>query len=238
MRILVVEDEKRIADFLCRGLQGAGYAVDVAPTGGAGLEHIHATDYDLVVLDLMLPDMDGLQVLARVRNRKLGPPVLILSARGALDDRVKGLEAGADDYLVKPFAFVELLARVRALLRRGQPTPEKLQVADLALDAIRRKVVRNGETIELAPKEFGILEYMMRNPGRPLSRTMIVEHVWDMDYDGLTNIVDVYIRHLRSKIDDRFPQKLIQTVRGIGYMIEGAEKPPERPAEHAPERQA
>jgi two-component system OmpR family response regulator len=233
MRILVVEDEKRIADFLCRGLQGAGYAVDAAPNGATALDHIHSADYDLVVLDLMLPDMDGLQVLEKVRNRKVGPPVLILSARGGLDDRVKGLEQGADDYLVKPFAFVELLARVRALLRRGQPAPEKLQVADLTLDCIRRKVLRGTDTIDLAPKEFGILEYMMRNRGRPLSRTMIVEHVWDMDYDGLTNIVDVYIRHLRSKIDDRFPQKLIQTVRGIGYMIEV----PERPAGEAAERQ-
>jgi heavy metal response regulator len=237
MRILVVEDEKRIADFLCRGLQGAGYAVDAVPNGADALEHIHSADYDLVVLDLMLPDMDGLQVLERVRSRKMGPPVLILSARGALDDRVKGLEQGADDYLVKPFAFVELLARVRALLRRGQPAPEKLQVGDLTLDCIRRKVTRGGETIDLAPKEFGILEYMMRNPGRPLSRTMIVEHVWDMDYDGLTNIVDVYIRHLRSKIDDRFPQKLIQTVRGIGYMIEAPEKHSEKPPEPAAERQ-
>ena len=233
MRILVVEDEKRIADFLCRGLEGAGYAVDAAPDGTTALDHIHTTDYDLVILDLMLPDMDGLRVLERVRNRKLGPPVLILSARGALDDRVRGLEQGADDYLVKPFAFVELLARVRALLRRGQPAPEKLQVADLTLDCIRRKVLRGSETIDLAPKEFGILEYMMRNRGRPLSRTMIVEHVWDMDYDGLTNIVDVYIRHLRSKIDDRFPQKLIQTVRGIGYMIEA----PDRAAEQTVERQ-
>jgi len=229
MRILVVEDENSIADFLCRGLQGAGYAVDAAPTGAAALENVHSTDYDLVILDLMLPDMDGLQVLEKVRNRKTGPPVLILSARGTLDDRVRGLEQGADDYLVKPFAFVELLARVRALLRRGQPTPEKLQVADLTLDCIRRKVLRGAEAIDLAPKEFGILEYMMRNRGRPLSRTMIVEHVWDMDYDGLTNIVDVYIRHLRSKIDDRFPQKLIQTVRGIGYMIEVPEKPAEQP---------
>src|SRR3974377_1999306 len=229
MRILVMQDEKRIADFLSRGLQGAGYAVDTASTGGAALDCIHSTDYDLVVLDLMLPDMDGLQVMEKVRNRKLGPPVLILSARGALDDRVKGLELGADDYLVKPFAFVELLARVRALLRRGQPTPERLQVADPTLDCIRRKVTRGSENIDLAPKEFGILEYMMRNRGRPLSRTMIVEHVWDMDYDGLTNIVDVYIRHLRSKIDDRYQLKLIQTVRGIGYMIKGPDRTAERP---------
>jgi heavy metal response regulator len=224
MRILVVEDEKRIADFLGRGLQGAGYAIDVAQDGATALQFTHDTDYDLVILDLMLPDMDGLKVLERLRSRGAGPPVLILSARGQVDDRVKGLETGADDYLTKPFAFVELLARVRALLRRGQPTPEKLQVADLALDCARRKVMRGTESIELAPKEFGILEYMMRNKGRPLSRTMIVEHVWDMDYDGLTNIVDVYIRHLRSKIDDRFNQKLIHTVRGIGYMIEAPEK--------------
>jgi len=232
MRVLVVEDEKRIADFLTRGLEGAGYAVDAAPTGTIALDHVHSTDYDLVILDLGLPDMDGIKVLERIRNRKLGPPVLILSARGAVDDRVKGLETGADDYLVKPFAFVELLARVRALLRRGQPAPERLQVGDLTVDTIRRKVTRGSETIELAPKEFGILEYMMRNRGRPLSRTMIVEHVWDMDYDGLTNIVDVYIRHLRSKIDDRFPLKLIQTVRGIGYLIDAPERPAaEKPAE-------
>jgi heavy metal response regulator len=238
MRILVVEDEKRIADFLLRGLQGAGYAVDAAPDGATALNLINATDYDLVILDLMLPDMDGLKVLERVRARKAGPPVLILSARGAVDDRVKGLETGADDYLTKPFAFVELLARVRALLRRGQPAPERLQVAELVVDVMRRKVTREGESIELAPKEFGILEYMMRNKGRPLSRTMIVEHVWDMDYDGLTNIVDVYIRHLRSKIDDKYQVKLIQTVRGIGYMIEAPEKPPSAGVESPFERQA
>jgi two-component system copper resistance phosphate regulon response regulator CusR len=236
MRILVVEDEKRIADFLTRGLQGAGYAVDPAPDWATALNLVAATDYDLVILDLMLPDLDGLKVLERIRARKSGPPVLILSARGAVDDRVKGLETGADDYLTKPFAFVELLARVRALLRRGQPAPERLQVADLVVDVMRRKVHRDGESIELAPKEFGILEYMMRNKGRPLSRTMIVEHVWDMDYDGLTNIVDVYIRHLRSKIDDRYQTKLIQTVRGIGYMIEAPEKPA-TPVEHPAERQ-
>lgn len=220
MRFLVVEDEKRIADFLQRGLESAGYSVDVAPDGQTALDMVHGTDYDLIILDMMLPDMDGLRVLERVRNRKAIPPVLILSARGTLDDRVRGLETGADDYLVKPFAFVELLARVRVLLRRGQPTPERLQVGDLVLDCIRRRVTRNGEAIDLAPKEFSILEYMMRNRGRPLSRTMIVEHVWDMDYDGLTNIVDVYIRHLRSKIDDKWQQKLIHTVRGIGYMLD------------------
>src|ERR1700722_9154966 len=237
MRILVVEDEKRIADFLSRGMESAGYAVDLAGEGARAGDLGHGTQYDLIILDLGLPDMDGLEVLRRIRNRKASPPVLILSARDQVDDRVKGLEGGADDYLVKPFAFVELLARVRVLLRRGQPTPERLQVGDLSLDCIRRKVTRGGENIELAPKEFSILEYLMTNRGRPLSRTMIVEHVWDMDYDGLTNIVDVYIRHLRSKIDDRFPQKLIQTVRGIGYMIEGADKLPERPAEQPSERQ-
>jgi two-component system copper resistance phosphate regulon response regulator CusR len=231
MRILVVEDEKRIADFLARGLESAGYAVDTAHEGRTALELMHQTEYDLVVLDLGLPDMDGLTVLEKVRNRKTSPPVLILSARDSVDDRVKGLEIGADDYLVKPFAFVELLARIRVLLRRGQPTPEKLQVGDLSLDCIRRKVSRAGENVELAPKEFSILEYLMRNRGRPLSRTMIVEHVWDMDYDGLTNIVDVYIRHLRAKVDDRFPVKLIHTVRGIGYMLDVPEKAAEKAAE-------
>jgi two-component system copper resistance phosphate regulon response regulator CusR len=220
MRILVVEDEKRIADFLGRGLESAGYVADIAADGQSALDLVHTTDYDLIILDMMLPDMDGLRVLEKIRNRKSNPSVLILSARGAVEDRVKGLELGADDYLTKPFAFVELLARVRVLLRRGQPTPERLIVGELTLDCIRRKVTRSGDTIDLAPKEFSILEYLMRNKGRPLSRTMIVEHVWDMDYDGLTNIVDVYIRHLRSKIDDHYPTKLIHTVRGVGYMLE------------------
>jgi heavy metal response regulator len=231
MRVLVVEDEKRIADFLSRGLQSAGYTVDVANTGTQAVDLVHTNEFDLVVLDLGLPDMDGLQVLQKIKNRKTIPPVLILSARDSVDDRVRGLEQGADDYLVKPFAFVELLARARVLLRRGAPTPEKLQVGDLMLDCIRRKVTRNGESIELAPKEFSILEYMMRNRGRPLSRTMIVEHVWDMDYDGLTNIVDVYIRHLRSKIDDKYPTKMIHTVRGIGYMLDLTE--PQEPSQAA-----
>lgn len=235
VRLLVIEDEAKIADFLRRGLESAGYAVDVAGDGAQAIDLIFAADYDLVILDLMLPDIDGLDLLQKMRNRKTNPPVLILSARDAVNDRVKGLEYGADDYIVKPFAFAELLARTRALLRRGQPMPERLQVGELALDCIRRKVTRGNDVIELAPKEFSILEYLMRNRGRPLSRTMIVEHVWDMEYDGLTNIVDVYIRHLRSKIDDNYPAKMIQTVRGIGYMLDAQERPPsdEKPAEEA-----
>jgi two-component system copper resistance phosphate regulon response regulator CusR len=220
MRFLVVEDEQRIADFLKRGLESAGYAVDTAADGKSAIELVHATDYDLIILDMMLPDMDGLRVLGRVRNRQTSPPVLILSARGTVDDRVKGLELGADDYLIKPFAFVELLARVRVLLRRGAPTPERLQIGDLVLDCIRRRVTRGGEAIELAPKEFSILEYLMRNRGRPLSRTMIVEHVWDMNEDLWTNVVDVHIKHLRDKIDRPFPSRLIKTVHGVGYKLE------------------
>jgi two-component system copper resistance phosphate regulon response regulator CusR len=219
MRILLVEDEKRIADFVARGLEGSGYSVDVAENGEQALARVSDAAYELIILDLMLPDLDGLVVLEKIRNRKVSQPVLILSARGSLDDRVKGLDIGADDFMVKPFAFVELLARVRALLRRGQALPERLQVGELVLDCIRRKVSREGVNIELAPKEFSILEYLMRNKGRALSRTMIVEHVWEMDYTGLTNIVDVYIRHLRGKIDDAWSEKLIRTVRGIGYMI-------------------
>lgn len=229
MRLLVVEDEKRIADFIQRGLESSGYEVDLADCAQEALERLPASDYDLIVLDLMLPDGDGLQLLERIRNRKGSPPVLILSARGTVEDRVKGLEGGADDYLVKPFAFVELLARVKALLRRGQSSQDRLQVADLVLDCVKRRVSRAGEVIDLAPKEFSILEYMMRNRGRALSRTMIVEHVWDTEYDGLTNIVDVYIRHLRSKIDDRWPLKLIRTVRGIGYMLDAPQEALKQP---------
>jgi two-component system copper resistance phosphate regulon response regulator CusR len=223
MRILVIEDEERIADFIKRGLEGAGYEVDVALDGQSGLDRMHELDYDLLVLDLMLPDMDGLTVLEKTRNRKVSPPVLILSARSEVEDRVRGLEVGADDYLVKPFAFEELLARVKALLRRGQPVPDRLVAGDLVVDCLRRKVTRAGRPIELAPKEFSILEYLVRNCGKPLSRTMIVEHVWDTEYDGLTNIVDVYIRHLRAKIDDPFPFKMIRTIRGTGYMLEAGD---------------
>lgn len=224
MKILVVEDEKRIAELIARGLENAGYEVDCADEGTKALEMTLTRDYDLIILDLLLPDIDGLKVLERLRNRKACPPILILSALGAVDDRVKGLERGADDYLAKPFSFNELLARVRALLRRGQPQRERLQVGDLVVDVTRRKVTRGGQPIELAPKEFSVLEFLVRNAGKPLTRTAIVEHVWEMDYDGLTNIVDVYIRHLRSKIDDRWPEKLIHTVRGVGYMIDARPK--------------
>lgn len=223
MRILLIEDEKRIAAFVTRGLEESGYTVECAETGQDGLNRLSEAEFDLLILDLMLPDMDGLLVLEKVRNRNPTLPVLILSARGSLDDRVKGLDLGADDYLVKPFAFIELLARVRAVLRRGQSLPERLQAGDLVLDCIRRKVSRAGVPIDLAPREFAILEYLLRNKGRVLSRNMIVEHVWETDYSGLTNIVDVYIRHLRSKIDDPWPEKLIKTVRGVGYMISAAE---------------
>jgi DNA-binding response OmpR family regulator len=224
VKILVVEDEAKIADLLKRGIENAGYTVETADNGATALELLHGTVFDLIILDLMLPDVDGFELLKKIRNRRVIAPVLILSARDVVNDRVKGLEVGADDYLVKPFAFVELMARIRALLRRGTPTPERVQVGDLVLDCIRRRVTRSGQVIDLAPKEFSILEYMMRNQGRPLSRTMIVEHVWDLDYDGLTNIVDVYIRHLRGKIDDRFPKKMIQTVRGVGYLLESPER--------------
>ncbi|MBM3797942.1 MAG: response regulator transcription factor [Acidobacteria bacterium] len=224
MKILVVEDDAKISDLLKRGLESSGMAVEQAASGAAALEQLHRTVFDLLVLDLMLPDVEGIDLLQKIKNRKSSAPTLILSARDAVDDRVRGLESGADDYMVKPFAFAELLARIRALARRGQHAPERLQVGDLVLDCLKRRVTRDGQVIELAPKEFSILEYMMRNKDRPLSRNMIVEKVWDVDYDGLTNIVDVYIRHLRGKIDDHFPEKMIQTVRGVGYLIAAQEK--------------
>ena len=221
MRLLVVEDEKRIADFLCRGLEGAGYAVDSVLTGGAALECIHATDYDLVILDRMLPDMDGLLVLEKIRNRKAGPPVLILSARGALEDRVKGLEQGADDYLVKPFAFVELHARVNALARRPPPQDvvTTLQVGDLKMDLLKRQVTRASMRVELQPREFQLLEYLMRNAGRVVTRTMLLEGIWNFNFEPQTNIVETHMSRLRAKVDRGHPRELIHTVRGSGYML-------------------
>jgi len=228
VKILLIEDDSQTADYIAKGLREHGHVVDKTDNGRDGLYMATGEPYDVMIVDRNLPKMDGLSLVKAARTSGTRTPVLFLTTMGGVDDRVAGLEAGADDYLVKPFAFVELLARVRVLLRRGQPTPERLQVGELSLDCIRRKVTRSGENVELAPKEFSILEYLMRNRGRPLSRTMIVEHVWDMDYDGLTNIVDVYIRHLRSKIDDKWPEKMIQTVRGIGYMLDIPDKAGER----------
>jgi heavy metal response regulator len=220
MRILVVEDEKKVASFIKQGLQEEGYAVDVAPDGEEGLamalDHVH----DLVILDIHLPRMDGVRVLQELRKAKGATPVLLLTVRATIEDKVLGLDAGADDYLTKPFAFQELLARVRALLRRrAEADPPILHVADLTLDPARRLVSRRGAKIDLTPKEFALLAYFMRNPGRVLTRTMISEHVWDYNFDTMTNVIDVYVNYLRKKIDaDRDP-KLIHTVRGVGYVL-------------------
>jgi heavy metal response regulator len=222
MRILVVEDEKKVASFIKQGLEEEGYAVDWAADGQEGLVLGRDGVHDLIVLDLNLPKMDGIQVLQELRQAKVKVPVLLLTVRAMIEDKVLGLDAGADDYLTKPFSFQELLARIRALLRRrleGEPT--LLQVADLTLDPARRLVRRGGEKIELSTKEFALLDYFMRNPGRVLTRTMIAEHVWDYDFDTATNVIDVYVNFLRKKIDaDREP-KLIHTVRGVGYVLQG-----------------
>jgi heavy metal response regulator len=222
MRILVVEDERKVAGFIKRGLEEEGYAVDVAADGeeglAMGLERVH----DVIILDIRLPKLDGLQVLKALRQDKVMTPVLLLTVRATIEDKVLGLDAGADDYLTKPFAFQELVARVRALLRRRAAVdPAVLQVADLILDPARHMVSRGGKRIELTPREFALLDYFMRHPGRVLTRTMIAEHVWDYDFDTSTNVIDVYVNYLRRKIDaDRAP-KLLHTVRGVGYVLKG-----------------
>jgi two-component system, OmpR family, copper resistance phosphate regulon response regulator CusR len=220
MRILLIEDEAKVARFVERGLVAESYAVDIARDGKSGLELATTYHYDLIILDLMLPHMDGAEVLRRVRSGNGQVPVLILTARDELQEKVGRLEAGADDYLTKPFAFAELLARVKALLRRGPVNRSStLRVADLELDRLTLHVRRSGKRVELTSKEFALLEYLMVNAGRVLSRNMIIEHVWDQSFDGFTNIVDVYVRHLRSKVDDDHSSKLIKTVRGVGYTI-------------------
>jgi heavy metal response regulator len=220
MRILVVEDEKKVASFIQRGLEEEGYAVDVAPDGEQGLETALARVHDLIVLDIRLPKMDGLQVLKALRQEKVMTPVLLLTVRATIEEKVLGLDAGADDYLTKPFAFEELLARVRALLRRrAAAQPTILQVADLTLDPARRLVFRDGERIDLSTREFALLDYFMRNPGRVLTRTLIAEHVWDYDFDTMTNVIDVYVNYLRKKIDAGRARKLLHTVRGVGYVL-------------------
>ena len=220
MRILIVEDEKKVAGFVRKGLEEETYAVDVAYDGEEGFHLADMNQYDMIILDLMLPKMDGLEVLSRLRDKKVMTPILLLTAKDAVEDKVNGLNKGADDYLTKPFAFSELLARVRSLLRRGQvETKTELQVGDLSLDMVSHKVSRNGEEIELTGKEYSLLEYFMRNEGKVLTRTMIAEHVWDYNFDTFTNVIDVYVNHLRKKIDKKYPSKLLHTLRGVGYVM-------------------
>jgi two-component system copper resistance phosphate regulon response regulator CusR len=221
MRILIVEDETKAGAFLRKGLTESGFVADVAENGEDGLLNALSLEYDLVILDAMLPGRDGWSVLAEIRRQGKSTPVLFLTARGAVQDRVKGLELGADDYLVKPYAFSELLARVRALLRRrGERQPDTLQIADLQVDLLRHKVQRSGTRLDLAPKEFALLSLLARRQGEILSRLIIAEHVWDMNFDSDSNVVDVAVRRLRRKVDDPFPVKLIHTVRGMGYVLE------------------
>ena len=221
MRILVAEDDQVIADFVSQGLREAGYAVDVAATGPDALKKALEGGYDAAVMDVMLPGVDGLSVIEQLRAKKQQTPVLILSARHTVDDRVRGLQAGGDDYLTKPFAFAELLARLQALLRRsaGTSEPTRLVVGDLSLDLLSRKVERAGRPIELRPREFSLLEYLMRHPGRVLSKTMILSHVWGYSFDPGTNVVDVLVSRLRDQVDEGFATKMIHTVRGAGYVL-------------------
>lgn len=219
MRILLVEDEVAISRVLVNGLKAERFAVDLVQDGEEALAYLSEVNYDLVILDLGLPKLDGLSVLKRARKRQVRIPIMILSAQDGVEDRVRGLEAGADDYVLKPFAFEEVLARIHALLRRPAVLQDKLVVADLEIDRARHIVKRGGRVITLTQREYSLLEYLMRNAGHPVSRTMVVEHVWNLGFEGLTNIVDVYINYLRAKIDTGFDQKLIHTARGFGYML-------------------
>jgi heavy metal response regulator len=224
MRVLVVEDERRIAEFLCRGLSEQGYAVDVASDGEEALDWPAVAEFDAIILDVMLPVRDGFQVCRVLRERGVKTPILMLTARDAVEDRVRGLDSGADDYLVKPFAFSELLARLRALSRREHAAlGTVLSVADLTMNTSARDVRRHGVSIELTTKEYALLEYLMRHVNQVLTRTMIAEHVWNYDFDNATNVIDVHVRNLRRKVDEPFRTKLVQTVRGAGYRISAHE---------------
>jgi len=224
MRALVVEDDRTIADFVGRGLREAGFAVDQAADGESGLASALHQAYDVAIVDVMLPRRDGLGVIDELRRRGVATPVLILSARRSVDDRVKGLQAGGDDYLTKPFAFAELLARVQALVRRASraPEPTTLSLDDVELDLLSRRVTRGGTVVELRPREFALLEYLMRNAGKVVSKTMILSHVFEYSFDPQTNVVDVLVSRLREKIDRPFDRKLLHTVRGVGYVLRGA----------------
>ena len=224
MRILVVEDDKKIASFIVNGLKQSGYAVDLAGDGEEGLMLARTIAYDAVVVDVMLPKLGGLSLVQQLRAQGARSPVLILSAKASVDDRVRGLQAGGDDYLTKPFAFSELLARVQALIRRATHTaePMKLAAGDLTMDLLTREVVRSGQKIELQSREFALLEQLLRHPGRAVTKTMILEHLWDYSFDPQTNVVDVLVHRLRAKVDKDFPVKLIQTIRGVGYVLKPA----------------
>ena len=226
MRMLLIEDEKKVADFVARGLRAEGFAVDLAADGRAAGAQIDSFQYDLLILDLMLPLISGTEVLRTVRRSNPTLPVLVLTARDATEDKVKHFEAGADDYLTKPFDFAELVVRVRSLLRR---TPvertDVILVSDLEVNRVTRQVRRDGQNIELTGKEYALLEYLLSSPSRVFTRSMILEQVWDQSFEGVTNIVDVYVRHLRRKVDDPFPLKLIHTVRGVGYCVREAQQP-------------
>jgi len=220
MRVLLVEDDRKVANFIRKGLMEEGYAVDVAPDGETGLAMGLDRLHDVIILDVMLPGKSGFQVVRELRQAKVATPALLLTAREAVEDRVQGLDAGGDDYLTKPFAFAELLARVRALLRRGVTAQAPLlRVADLTLDPAKRTLKRGGEPIPLTNREFALLEYFMRNPGRVLTRTLIAEHVWDYSFDSSTNVIDVYVNYLRKKIDTGRERRLLHTVRGVGYVL-------------------
>jgi len=219
LRILVVEDDRKVASFIHDGLAREGYAVDVLHDGSHAGEQANALDYDAVVLDLMLPGRSGFQVLRDIRARKAALPILILTARDSLEERVAGLDSGADDYMVKPFALAELSARLRAVLRRGTPRENTLRVADLEVDTVRRTVRRAGRAVELKPKEYALLEYLVRNSDRPLTKSLIIEHVWNIHFDSVSNVVEVHINALRNKIDRGFDRPLIHTLRGVGYIL-------------------
>jgi two-component system OmpR family response regulator len=221
MRILLVEDDLKIASFIKKGLKAAGFAVDHVTDGEEGLHMALTEPYDTAIVDIMLPKRDGLSIVEEIRKKKISTPVIILSAKGSIDDRVKGLQTGSDDYLTKPFAFSELLARVQALIRRasGASEPTRLMVGDCSMNLLTREVLREGKKIELQPLEFSLLEYLMRNAGKVVSKTMIMEHVWDYNFDPQTNVVEVRISRLRDKIDKGFTTKLIRTVRGVGYVL-------------------
>jgi two-component system OmpR family response regulator len=221
MRILVVEDDSKIASFVEKGLRQAGYAVDTVADGEEGLAMAQVNPYDAAVVDIMLPGMDGLSLIEALRRRRINTPVIILSAKRSVDDRIRGLKAGGDDYLTKPFSFSELLVRIQALMRRAgmQTSPTTLEAGDLKVDLLTREIRRGEQSIELQPREFSLLEYLLRNKGTVVSKTMILEHVWDYHFDPQTNVVDVLVSRLRSKIDKDFDVKLIHTLRGVGYVL-------------------